>query len=449
MSSRTPTEIWYANPNEYIRQCAELNVLNIAWDRGYLVKHRIDPRKLIELNYPITSEYRMLLIGEQGTAEINRNEGEDLPAAVYPTWDYTTSNISILESLMESNVAESPAARDDPNVSPELRPVIHQEHRVVVIRPPDSRTGLGMAFYRALREMQRDYPDCIVHLHGINSFRTMFGTEVASVDFHPRVSAQKGSVVLPNGRVVSYSEAAKTPQWVNVIGFSLGDLKEANQRCLFNIKSSLWAAEYYLENINFRSRGAAGNSPVKSTTGSSMSSALKVLPGDKVACDTCSLINNCKYFRVGDVCSMPSSDGAKLAALFKTRDAGSIIEGLGEVMAHSTERLEMGLRVEEEFGELSPEVTKILSGLFSNGVKLAKLVDPTLRTAGVNVNVLNASGQRVELTQQQQVAASMSALESAGHHRKDITDVMLAAHMLRGEIAPIPIEVTSVQSDPV
>ncbi len=422
------TEVWFRNPDNYIRECVEVLASQFAWDRGYLAKRSIDPSKLVELYYPAPIDYRMLVIGDQGSAELRRGHTMANPYAVYPTWEYGEDPVDFLAEMLAVNVGESEEACSI-DVPPDERPVYGQEHRVVVTRPPNASTGVGRKFYRLLAEMQDEFPDTIVHLHGIYSWRVMFGLGIRSVDVDPRSLAKLGAVALPSGKQVKYEMAKAAPQWVTVVGFSPPDLAVPRNRCMFNMRSAWWAAEHYRENIKFRVGGKHEVDPDASkvkpaTVNAVRTTRARTTVGDKFLCDTCSVQNSCKYFRSGEVCSIPESEPAGLARFFKTRDANTIIEGLGTLMAAQTHRLERGMQEETEYGELNPEVSRIINTLFANGVKLAKLVSPELAAAGapkfgVQVNV---AGTPNALT-----AKVVAELEGRGIPREKITPEMVMA----------------------
>lgn len=394
----------------------------------------------------------MLAIGDQGSAELTRGHSLSDPAAVYPTWEYGTDDIDVLVEMLANPAGESPEC-DDLSVPLDERPVRGQEHRVVIIRSPIVSTGPGRKFVRLLQELQEEYPQAIIHVHGLYSFRVMFGLGFGAVDVDPRESASKGSVELPNGTRVTRDQMQRVQQWVHVLGFAIPDLAEARQRCMFNMKSALWAAAHYRDNIKFKSRDSKAPLPIDpnaplpalpATTNGVKSQSTPATVGDKFLCNTCSLQDTCKYFRSGGVCSIPESEPAALAHFFKTRNADTIIEGLGTVLAVQTRRLEQGLQDEELTGELDPEVTKIAHGLFDRGVKLAKLVDAELAAAGaprtaVQVNVGNASAQGL-------TAGIVAELEARGIRREDITPAMIM-QVIEGNGRPALEAVASVVNE--
>lgn len=423
-------EVWFRNPDNYIRECVEVQARHFAWDRGYIHKKSIDPTKLVELYFPAGTDYRMLVIGDQGSAELQRGHTMANPSAVYPTWEYGEDDIDLLAELLGSNVGEreEDCAVDLP---PDERPVYGQEHRVVIIRPPAANTGPGRKFIKLLAELQEEFPEAIIHVHGLYSWRVMFGMGFRSADVDPRFLAQKGKVVLPSGKEVVYESAAASPQWVTVVGFKPKDLRVPRTRCMFNMHSAWWAAKHYRENVKFKVAGKHEVDPTAPTAPTPTVNAVRTSSrpgtvGDKFLCDTCSLQNTCKYFRSGGVCSIPESEPASLARFFKTRDADTIIDGLGTLLATQTRRLERGMEDETEYGELNPEVTKIINSLFANGVKLAKLANPELAAAGapkfgVQVNVGS------EATPSALTARVVAELEGRGIPRENITPEMVMA----------------------
>ncbi len=411
----------------YVRELVECDAVLVAWDRGILTKRQINPYKFMELYYGKNMPFRVLLVGEQGTAELMPGHDIDAPVAVYPTWSATES-LELLEEIMASPVGDDPDCYNA-DVPVDERPVEGQEHRVVVIDIPPLTTGPGRALVTKLKELQEDYPECILHLHGLYSFRVMFGMGFASADWDPRANAAKGKVTIPAGKEMIAEKTIGCTQWVSLLGFRVSELKVPRNRCIYNIKSAQWAAENYMTNIKFKATGDAPVNPnqkdhTPATTGSHMSSHITALPGDKQICNTCSLQDNCKYFRAGSVCSVPGSEPSGLARMFKTRDSQTIIDGLGTLLGAQAHRLERGMKEEDEFGELDPHVSAMANQLFTNGVKLAKLIDPSLTKPGVVVNVGGAQAAQAA-TPNQMMGALVRELESRGIPRDKITSDMI------------------------
>lgn len=436
------TQIWFRNPKNYIRQVVEVDHRLLVWDRGVVIKNRIDPWQFNNLYYGGDKQWRTMIVGTLGTVEITEDHKEDNPAAVYPTFTYGEP-LSQLEDIMASNVGEDPIACAAPDIPVNQRPVLGQEHRVVVTEIPDARMGTSRVFYREVRELQEEYPECIVHLHGSYNFRTIFGMGYQSGDYEPRTYAAKKMIALPNGKVIKVDRASQFQQWVNVLGMSVSDLKVPAERCIFNIRSCIWASSNYDKDLKFKSQGDVGVNPSAPVhkpgeVGRVYSGTPK--KGDKITCNTCSLANSCKYFRVDAVCSLPASETATLAKFFNSRDSDTIIAGLGTVLGAQAERVEEGRRLEQLMGDLDPEVSKQLNSLFNNGVKLAKLVDPSLTKPAVSINVGN--GAQVAGAPPNAIMSDViRSLEARGIAREDITPEMIAGVFRKmEEDAPPAIE---------
>lgn len=426
------TEVWFRNPDNYIRELVECGVGNITWDRGLLVKKSIDPDKHASLYFGRAIPWRALLVGDQGTAEINADRPVSDPVAVYPTWRYG-DDTALLEEIVTRPIGADPELCSDLTVPADERPVFGQEHRVVITEIPSATGGPGRNFLKFLKELQEDFPDCIFHVHGLYSFRLAFGMGFRAADFEPRTAAQKGKLHLPSGREEKYERAQAHPKWVTVLGFKPVDLAIPRNRCMYNIKSAIWAGENYNALYKFKTIGETDPDTTTPegeytppTTRSHLTLSVKSKPGDKQLCDTCSLAPQCKYQRDGAVCSVPGAEPADLAKFFRTRDSGDIIDGLGILMQAQTRRLERGIEEEDDFG-LNPEVTKMLGQLFDQGVKLAKLVDPSLAGgARVQVNVGAGGAAAVSAGNPRQfVAAAVAELKRQGIPAEKITPKMI------------------------
>lgn len=431
-----PTEVWFRNPNNYIRELVECGVGNIAWDRGALVKKGVDPEKHAELYFGKAIPYRILLIGPQGTAELRPGRGIEKPVGVYPTWCYGES-IELLEEIMARPVGQDPDICNDKSVGPDERPVLGQEHRVVVTDLPPVNHGQGRKMLTILKELQEEYPECILHIHGTYSWRVSFGMGFRAADVEPRTSAQKGRVILVGGNEEQFERVQQHAKWVTLLGMTPGELSVPRNRCIYNIKSAMWAGENYEKMFRFRTR-ASGNQPdtqsprsefkPEETKSHHLSLKVKAKDGDQFQCDTCSLQLECKYQRAGAVCTVPDAEPAALANYFKTRDSQMILDGLSILVAANTRRLERGMSEEEIIGDLNPEVTKLLNSVFTQGVQLAKLNDPKLRGGGVKVNVgvgVAAGGEAhvavSASTSNELIGGVVRALEARGIPRDKIT----------------------------
>ncbi len=408
--TRMGTEVWMRNPDNYIKECIEVGAMSFAWDYGILRKKSIDPVRFAQL-YCGTSAWKALVIGEQGATLIDNEHDMENPAAVYPVWEFG-GRAETLEKLCASNM--------DPE----------QEHRVVIVRPPNGNTNIGRAFYRILQEIQEEYPECIIHVHGLYSYRLLFALGYRSVDVEPRELARMGKVTLPNGKECTYEYAAQEPHWINLLGMKPHELKVPRERCMYNIRSAMWAGEHFNEAIKFKTKGFThvdANDPLKRSPRNKtiMVRRQPAQPGDKFLCDVCSLQVSCKYFRTGAVCIVPDAEPTDLARFFNSRDSATIIQGLGNLAAVQTRRLEKALQKEHDVDGLSSETTKMINTLFDRMVKLAKLVDPALAGAGAaKTNILNIGSVTAD-TPQALMAQIVDTFVAQGIPAAEITPAMI------------------------
>lgn len=437
------TEVWFRNPHDYIRELVECGATNVAWDRGLLVKRGIDPIKHAELFYAGAYQWRVLAVGSQGSAEYRPGDTLEKPTAVYPTWVYGEDSI-ILEEMIEHPIGQDAVSCSDVTVPGDERPVWNQEHRVIVTEMPPSNTGPGKNFLRYLKTLQEDYPDCIIHLHGGYSWKTAFGLGWGAADIEPRTAAQKGKVHLPSGSVEKFERLVAKPQWTAALGFKPADLSVPRNRCMYNIKSAIWAGENYQELFKFKTQGAGSgdyessdNDHVPAETRSPlMPTAPKAVEGDKTLCDTCSLQDKCRYYRAGAVCTVPGAETVKLAHMFKSRDADTIIDALGTITAAGASRLERSMELEKALNETDPEVTRMMGQVFDQGTKLAKLLEPQRFSPGSKVQVNVGAGASASVqggNARQLVAGVIQELVNQGVPRDKITPEMVQG-VLEGSI---------------
>lgn len=449
------TEVWFRNPFNYVRELIETRTSLVAWDRGILKKKSIDPAKHAELYFPADMDYRLLVIGNQGAAEIKRGYDMSNPVAVYPVWEYG-DDFEALESMCATNVGDDPESVNDMELPPDERPVRGQEHRVVVSRFPHAGSGPGRRFLRMLSELQQENPHVIIHLHGAYGYGAAFGYALRSADIEPRTLAAKGKVILPNGKEMAYERTANCAHWVTLLGWVIGKLSIPQERCKYNIESAKWAGVNYMTNVKFKTGrvyepvaadAALATAPVKAETKSHLIGGVKYKPGDKVTCDTCSVASACKYFREGAVCSVPGTESEKLAGMFSTRNSDDIIDGLASLMGTNAKRLEMGREQEEDIGELDPEVTKIINNMFRHGVNLAKLVNPALATPKVGVQINTGGGPAAVAAGDPRKLASgiVRELEERGVKRDKITPPMIEA-VVSGDEDKLKVEIEKSQA---
>lgn len=273
----------------------------------------------------------------------------------------------------------------------------------------------------------------------------MFAHDWAAVDMDPVEYAKRGKVQIGSGKRMEWEKASGYSQWVGMLGYTVGQLSSPQERTKFNIESAKWAGEHFCSATRFRARDdgtpvdwKSPDSDFKPTTTTHVRPGRhKAQEGDKLLCDKCSLAPTCKFYREGGVCVISDSDGASLAKHFGTRDADQIIDGLGQVLKEQTKRFEKGIKSEQVIDELDPEVTRVGNSVFTMGVKLAKLIDPTLNQPGVQVNVgVHNNGMRVasaqlENTPAQIMAAVVAELqEEHGIPLAAITPSMIAEYLV-------------------
>lgn len=489
-------EMWFRNPNGYVRELAEVGEYLVCWDYGLVKKTRLDPVKTCNLYFGIDKPWRAIVVAEWGAAEYRPGDEYGIPSAVYPVFTYGDSQ-DILEEMLELPWGKDAQLCCNPLDQPaDHVPVMGQEHRVVITSMPNMRDARSRGFLRFLAEKQQQYPDCIVHVHGLSAFRPMFAYPFRAVDFEARTTAQGGRVCMPTGNIVPYEKSVNTPQWLKLLNYTVGDLAVPRNRCMFNIESASWAAKYFRSSLRFRvgrqspngtvfpgmgndeAAGEAddelsilirakeakarkrleelGRSEVTNEGVDTKSSdndyrppvvkastsfkTVKYIAGDKVTCDTCSVARTCKVYREGSVCNLPKSDGERLAKAFGSRDSGQIVDALGHILGLQSRRLDTAMQNEEDFGETDPNVTSLMNSLFKNGTTLAKLIDPSLNGAGVSVNVGVAAGGQAQVTTGNPntvMAQIIRLLEEKGIPRSEITSDMVAGilkEMNRGSV---------------
>lgn len=433
------TEAWYRDPHNYVRELIEAGVGNIAWYKGTLLKRRIDPVVWGDIFFGQETPYRMLVIADEGTAEVGHGYGMDNPIAVYPSWKYG-DELQFLEDMMMHNVGDDEELCNDTTIQNEYRPVFGQEHRVVVHNMPSANTTAGRSLIVTLKRLQEDYPHCILHVNGMYSYKYTFGMGFGAADIEPRTKAWKGNVTLASGYDLPYEHVQKKAKWVTMVGMTPADLEIPSKRCVFNIKSAEWAAENFgllgnyanIRRIQEHDAFVPDVDYRRKTVKMPMALSLKAKPGDKTLCNMCSLKLDCSQFRAGEVCSLTDSNTGDLVKFFKTRDSRNIIEGLNTLLAMQAKRLETAMSNEEELDVIDPQVTKMVNSLFAQGVQLAKLVDPALR-GGVKVNVGIVNGTTGATTQisgstpAELTGEVVRALELQGIPRDKITPELVMA----------------------
>lgn len=388
------TEVWFRNPHNYIREIVAVpDARKIIWDRGMLMKKRIDPQAFGNLYFGKNPDWQTLVTGDQGCAQVDFEHGMDKPIAVYPVWVYGEDDLSDLENMIVNPVGMSRAACSTRGPADET-PVFGQPHRIILSNLPAASLSQTKSLLRNIREIQEDHEHMgsVIHLHATYAFSLMFSLGLGATDVDARAAAAVGDFVIPPGKRVKAERAHTVQHWVNLLDMHPSQLKVPSNRCIYNIKSALWAGENWTTDLKFKVGKKVDLDPrdpaIRDTTKTvAILGSQQAQPGDKVLCNSCSLQDKCKFYREDAVCTVPGSEVSPLAEYFKSRNADTIIDALGTVLAAQAQRVERGVAQEEDFGEIDPHVSKMINDLFKNGKDLAKLLNPKLGGAGVTVNV--------------------------------------------------------------
>lgn len=416
------TQVWIRNPRLCIREVVAAGAPLTSWDEGYLKKKKTDVHKFLGIYYPEGIEWQALVIGWSGARLIDADHDLDNPLAIHTVYSAEHHAVNELER-MTSKIADE-----------------DYKSWLVVTDLPPVHMSEGKVLIERLNDLTEMHPDLKIFFHGTYSFTAMFNNEWYAADFDPRQGARAGKIHLPNGKLLyplkKPEEVREYIQWINLLGFRASELSEPRDRCIYNIHSAVWAGKHWERNFKFKTRGERADVDAPDdevdlpTTNRFKRTRHTFGDYDKLLCNTCTVQSSCKFFRMGSVCSVPGAEPAKLAEYFNTRDADRIIKGLGTVLAAQSNRAEEAMEQEAVTGDLSPEVTKILNSLFSNGVKLAKLVNPQLNGKGVSVGVqINGAGSAhiaASDSASQLTASIVATLESKGIQREDITPGMIA-----------------------
>ena len=459
-------ECWFRNPLGYIHQLVECNARNIVMHRGYTYKNDVDLAEWIGRQFPAAWDWwRVLHVGDQGSAEYRpesfKGNGQFVPVASYPTWKYGPDSLDLLLWMLENPAGENPDPYMPPHGFDDCKPRPGQEHRVVVTNLPLTKTNTGMEMIKTLALIQRDYPEAILHVHGKYSFRHLFGSGFAAADIDARTMSQGGKEVsLVNGDVAKRKKM--TPdhvQWINMVGHSVSSLESPKGRCLYHIDAAVWAAKNYEKTEAFRVKADPEEdvdysasefdwkpNVVKRLMRKRMKDALQ---GDMIVCDICSLVDSCRAYRAGSICTLPNSSGSELSKAFGSNDVDLILDGMASIMKTQADRASDALALEDDNPGLNPEVTKILDGLFVKGEKFIKLKDPKRFKAPAiaiqnNVGIPNQLGTGEKGPENMAVADAFAALEDAGWRRDLLTEEIVQKVIETGIIPAPPREISEV-----
>lgn len=400
------TESWIRNPKLCIRECRDMHQELVAWNAGYLYRAGFDVRTFMNLHYG-GQPWRVLIVDYDTATEFTYDEDEE--PQTWSTWTFARDQVAALVDLMEQADEEG--------------------GRVIVREPPELRSRAGWSYTVELANLQAEYPNARMHMHDMSSLRAAFGLGFHSADIEVRVRARKGELLLPNGSHMSYEEAwEKQKAWVRLLGFDGKDIESPRQRCMYNILACRWAGQNFRKNVMFKTRGFGRIDPRRPVPPRMRSGkhTFKDIPresGDYLICDVCSQAEGCRFFRVGSVCSVPGSEGDSLIKAFQSRDSEQILAGLGELMKIGVERLEEARTIEkggDDGPEIHPHVTKMINDLFSQGERLAMLVNPALKHPQASLPPAPPPVSEKELTR-----SVLAALEARGISRDAITPELI------------------------
>ena len=444
MPQRPETEVWFRNPAGYVRELAEVGAHNITFDGAYIAKRRIDPVAFCLTYFGLNALWQAAVIYPDRTVLYDQDHLRS-PAAVFPTWSARHQPISDLIALMKRPWAD----REWPETNAvDQRSVPDQKHWIFITDLPNMNHSVNRDFMADLSEFQREHDEVTFFIHGLYSFGVTFGNRFKAMDFDARYTAANGRITLPAGQLVEPSRLRGNTYWVQMMGFDLHDMIVPRNRCMYNIKSALFAGTYYNTLFRFAIGKRQRNVPIDSQLAEIyikensliFTKRLVARPGDRVVCDDCSLWLSCKYYREGAVCAVPESEMSKVGDLFGTRSAENIKKALTRLVQANVDRIERGMRAEatpypeghEDAGvekPVDPALNKLMGDTFAMGHKLLMIEDPTQRPGkpAVNVNV-NGGNQAVAITSgddQVLVSQVYTMLESRGYQRDQITEEMV------------------------
>jgi hypothetical protein len=415
-------EVWFRNFRRNIGVFVEEGVRNYVWHRGTTIKNSINPVAFHQYHSPPGLPWRAMVVGVQGAIEYNESStGPKDAKACYPVW-HLGDPIEDLEMFAEQNVAEIDSELNDESIDPFFRPRPGQEHRIVIINVPDQYSVLGRRVLSLISEVQKMNPQAILHLFEAGTYKSPLASGLGSFDFDVCIRARMGEVVLPMGKRCHAKDFSAHKIWFDSLGVPLSSAKaELDDRIRFGIRSAHWAAK------NWDSDGLINIKSGLTDSKRKFKRPVKAKVGDKIACDYCSLFDSCKMARDGGVCTLPEAETVDLANYFKTRDADKIIDGLGAVLSAQAQRAEAAIGWEQETEKLDPELTKVLKAMAEGGEKLAKLIDPSLSSPKIALQINQGSGSTAVVAPNMKVlmANAVKELENRGIPRSDITPDMV------------------------
>lgn len=436
-------DLSFYNPIDYHREMKAVGEYQSAWDSGLLVKRRIDPVQWGQINFGANLPWRVYAIGSQGVREYDRSSKDmQSPKAVYPVWDIKRDSWAVLEDYVDDPWGKNLEYCTDKTVDKMMRPVWGQAHRIFIVNT-GSLTMEDKAQLVDLSNYQAERPEVEFVIHNCLSYSTMFGMAFRAATHGPRMKSAGGTLTLPSGKLIRAREFyVAWDKELRALGWDHKVLFESpSERCKFNIFTARqaaigWDTHQRISKIKPRNWAAKWGESVVKPDDLPMVNGMPYIPvetrepGDMLACDHCSVWRMCSKYREGSVCTVAGSEGKSLADHFKTGNAATIVEGLRSILEVKANRVDQALESEKFSGDANdPNIDKMLTSLFKDGVTLAKLVDPSLR-AGPLVQINNGSGpqsaQVIESGDARALASHVIAeIEATGVPRDAITEAMI------------------------
>ena len=258
--------------------------------------------------------------------------------------------------------------------------------------------------------------------------------------FDPLEMTDADHVMLPTGEIVSIdNDSHKYTPWLQRLTFLLDDDREIFRR-QFNAISAILASRFFdLDIVNLLHLDVKLDS--EGTKFLTQQGATMFMN-----CKTCLFRSKCDYYYANSTeCRIPVADKGKFAELFGSGDSSQILVGLRQLVQRNALRLESAIEAEDTLDEgLDKNVTALANQVFTQGVALAKLVDPTLRASPkvqVSVNGQNATVTTGEDDPRQFAARAVKELQSHGVPMESITQQLLIDYMAaKQQNNPIAIE---------
>ncbi len=139
---------------------------------------------------------------------------------------------------------------------------------------------------------------------------------------------------------------------------------------------------------------------------SSVNNPLKhrMLYQDGIFCSSCSLNYCCRLYRPLGVCTMPGTRGSDLVSKFGSKDSNVILDALGDLTMRQAAIVEEAYDDHEKKVKSGVQPTiediaklnKLTSDLFKNGVTLAKLRNPNLTKARIEISTKKDGPEYIE-----------------------------------------------------